>query len=122
MHQTTAVPRRLWQIAGGLALAHVVLIMAGIALQSGPLFQDGAAGIQRGYVEGDLARTFTGGLIECVGFLLLIPVLVFLSRVLGRSSETGRHSHRSPVYQISPSSTSVRSTWTTKSGFPSVCR
>lgn len=90
MHQTTAVPRRLWQIAGGLALAHVVLIMAGIALQSGPLFQDGAAGIQRGYVEGDLARTFTGGLIECVGFLLLIPVLVFLSRVLGRSSETGR--------------------------------
>jgi Domain of unknown function (DUF4386) len=90
MHDTAAVPRRLWQVAGGLAIAHVVLILAGIMLQDGPLCSDGPEGIQSQYVEGDMARTFTGGLIESVGFLLLVPVLVFLSRALGRSSETGR--------------------------------
>lgn len=83
------IPRSLWQIAGGLAIAHVVLILLGIFLQDGPLFADGVQGIEDDYVGGSLARSFAGGMLEAFGFLLLIPVLTFLGRVLGREGETG---------------------------------
>ncbi len=81
------IPRRLWQVAGVLAVAHVVLIPISIALQRGPLFADGTDGIQEYYVDGDLTRSFTGGILESFGFLLMVPVLVFLGRALGRRSE-----------------------------------
>ena len=86
----TTVPRRLWQIAGALALAHVALIPIGLALQGGPLLSDGTAGITASYVEGDLTRTFTGGVLEAFGFLLMMPVVALLGRVLGRSGEGAR--------------------------------
>ena len=82
-------PRRLWQIAGALTLAHVALIPIGIALQAGPLFTDGVQGITDDYVGGSLTRTFTGGTLEAFGFLLFVPALVFLGRVLGRRSAAG---------------------------------
>ena len=61
------LPRRLWQIAGVLAITHVVLIPIGIALQGGPLLSDGRQGIIDEYVNGDLTRTFTGGVLEAFG-------------------------------------------------------
>lgn len=82
-------PRRLWQIAGALTLAHVVLIPIGLALQAGPLFSDGVRGITDDYVGGDLTRSLTGGILEAFGFLLFLPALVFLGRVLGRDSAAG---------------------------------
>ena len=82
--------RRLWQLAGTFAAAHVGLLVLGIALQDSPLFQEGVAGIQRGYVEGDMAATIGGGMIESFGFVLLVPALVFLSRAIGRRTEAGR--------------------------------
>ena len=85
----TAVPRRLWQLAGALCLAHIALIPVGLFLQQGPLFSDGVRGISDAYVEGDLTRTFTGGVLEAFGFVLMVPALVFLGRVLGRRSEVG---------------------------------
>ena len=86
----SSIPRPLWRIAGVLAITHVVLIPIGIALQDGPLFADGVQGITESYVEGDLTRSFTGGMIEAFGFLLMVPAVVFLGRVLGRGGETGR--------------------------------
>ena len=83
------IPRRLWQIAGTLAIAHVVLIPIGIALQGSPLLSDGRAGIVESYVNGDLTRTFTGGVLEGFAFLLLIPALVFLARAFGRRTQAG---------------------------------
>lgn len=80
----------LWRAAGGFALAHVVLIMTGIALLDGPLFADGTAGIQDKYAEGDMARTMAGGMVEVLGFVLLIPALVFLARAIGRRTEVAR--------------------------------
>lgn len=82
--------RTLWRAAGGFAIAHVVFILAGIALQDSPLFQEGTKGIQQGYVEGNLQHTMAGGMLEGVGFVLLIPALVFLARAIGRRTETGR--------------------------------
>lgn len=84
------IPRRLWQVAGALAITHVVLIPVGIALQDGPLFSDGVKGIEEDYVSGNLARSFTGGILESYAFLLMIPVVVFLARALGRRTEAGR--------------------------------
>ena len=85
----TTVPRRLWQLAGALALAHVLLIPIGIGLQSSPLFAEGTEGITESYVEGNLIRSFSGGMLEAFGFLLMVPALVFLGRVLGRRTEAG---------------------------------
>ena len=84
------IPHRLWQVAGALGLAHIVLIPVGIALQQSALFADGTAGIRDRYVEGDFARTASGGMLEAFGFLLLLPALVFLARALGRRTEVGR--------------------------------
>ena len=84
------IPRRLWQIAGALGLAHVVLIPVGIALQQSPLFADGPDGIRDAYVNGDFSRAVTGGMLEAFGFLLFVPALVFLARALGRRTEAGR--------------------------------
>lgn len=86
----TPIPRRLWQLAGGLAIAHVALIPVGLALQAGPLFSDGVQGIEESYVDGNLARSMAGGIVESYGFLLMVPVVVFLGRALGRSGEAGR--------------------------------
>jgi len=83
------IPRRLWQLAGTLALAHVVLIPVGLALQGGPLMADGVGGITDAYVNGDLTRTFTGGVLEAFGFLLMVPAIVFLARAFGRRTEAG---------------------------------
>jgi hypothetical protein len=74
-------------VAGVLAIAHVVLIPISLALESPPLFTDGVRGITDSYVHGDLARSFTGGVLESVAFVMLVPVLVFLGRVLSRGSD-----------------------------------
>ena len=101
----TTHPRRLWQIAGVLAIAHVVLIPVGIALQRAPLFQRRARGHPRAYVEGDLARTFTGGVLEAFGFLLLVPALVFLAPRV-RASYRGRRLGRADRSHVRPRPTS----------------
>jgi len=84
------IPRQLWRVAGVLAIAHVVLIPISLALEMPALFADGVDGIAKAYSDGNMARSFTGGVVESVAFLMLIPVLVFLGRVLGRGSELGR--------------------------------
>lgn len=99
-HQQWAAPpmtSNLWRVAGGLALAHVVLIIAGIALQNSPLLEEGTQGIQQGYVEGDMARTMAGGMIETLGFVLLIPALVFLAMAIGRRTAAGRWAAQSAL-------------------------
>ena len=57
-------PRQLWQVAGTLALAHVVLIPICLALSMPALFTDGTDGISESYAEGDMTRTFIGGVLE----------------------------------------------------------
>lgn len=82
--------RGMWRTAGALALAHLALIIVGIFLQSSPLLSEGKAGIRDSYVDGNLGRAMAGGMIDALGFLLLIPVLVFLARAIGRRTEAGR--------------------------------
>jgi hypothetical protein len=79
----------LWRVAGGLALAHVVLMLVGVVTSGTPTIHEGQEGIEHSYVEGSLTRIFTGGYVETLAFVLLIPVLVFLPRAFGRRTEAG---------------------------------
>ncbi len=83
-------PRHLWRAAGSFALAHVGLMISGLFLAGSPLLAEGTQGIQQSYVEGSMVRTMAGGMVETLGFLALIPVLVFLARAIGRTTEAGR--------------------------------
>ena len=82
-------PSRVWRMAGALGLAHVVLILAALALQAHALFEEGRGGIAA-YVTGDLTRTVIGGYVDLMAFLVLIPMLVILARGIGRRTEVGR--------------------------------
>lgn len=81
--------RTAWRTAGGLALGHVVLILIGISQQRSPRLGDDARAVAAEYVDGDMARILTGGYVEALGFLLLLPVVVFLARALGRTEWGG---------------------------------
>ncbi len=78
-----------WRLAGSLAIAHLVLMLAGIITSGTPTIHEGQEGIEHSYVGGSLTRIFSGGYIEMIGFVLLVPVLVFLARSFGRRSDVG---------------------------------
>lgn len=76
-------PARHARVAGALALAHVVLMLVGLMLQAPPGLREGRAGIERAYAAGDLATILTGGYVEVLGFLFLVPVVVLLGSAVG---------------------------------------
>ena len=86
--------RTVWRTAGVLALGHVVLVLAGISQQRSPRLGDDAAAVAAEYVESEPARILAGGYLEALGFVLLLPVVAFVARAVGRSSETGRWAAR----------------------------
>lgn len=82
--------------AGALGLAHVALLVVGLAISGGgALVEDGTAGIEEAYVNGNLTTILGGWFVESVGFVLLVPVAVFLGRCLGQSTPAGRWAARS---------------------------
>lgn len=84
------IPRHLWRLAAGFALAHVVLMLTGVMFMGTPTVKEGQEGIEHSYVEGDITQIMTGGYIEVLGFVCLVPALVFLARAVGRRTEGGR--------------------------------
>lgn len=81
--------RTAWRTAGLLALGHVVLVLAGISQQRSPRLGDDAAAVATEYVDSDMTRIYAGGFIESLGFVLLLPVLVFLARAVGQRTAIG---------------------------------
>lgn len=81
--------RTAWRTAGLLAVGHVVLVLAGISLQSSPRLGDDDAAVSAAYVGSNMARVFGGGYIESLGFVLLLPVIAFLARAIGRRTDVG---------------------------------
>jgi hypothetical protein len=62
-------------------------MLAAITQQQSPrLAEDPAVA----YEGADLARVLAGGYLEALAFLLLLPVVAFLGREIGRRTETGR--------------------------------
>lgn len=80
----------LWRVAGALAIAHVVVLFAGFSQERTPSGLGSTAAVQDTYGAGSLAHILTGGYIESLSFLVLLPALLFVARAYGRLSEGGR--------------------------------
>jgi hypothetical protein len=80
----------LWRVAGGLAIAHVVLLFAGFSQERSASLGDSSAVARRALVEGSLARSLAGGYVESFSFVLLLPVLAFLAHAVGTRTPVGR--------------------------------
>jgi hypothetical protein len=87
--QTRSDPRP-WRWAGGLALAHVLVILAAFS-QEGVTLQHGssAAKVQHDLADVSLTRLYAAGYVEALAFLVLVPAIVLLARLLGRRTELG---------------------------------
>ena len=83
-------PPMLWRLAGGLALAHVLLFLAASAITGQPMVHRGQEGIEHSFNEGSFARVASGGYLLVLGFLAVVPLAVFLARNLGTGSPAGR--------------------------------
>jgi hypothetical protein len=79
-----------WRLAGGLALAHVVLMFTGLSQEVSPVHGDAADKVLATFAGASFDRVLVGGFVESLGFIVLLPALVFLARAVGRGSEAGR--------------------------------
>jgi hypothetical protein len=82
---------RAWRWAGGLALAHVALMLAALS-QEGVLLEHGAsfAKVQDTLAGASVGHTLGAGYAEAMSFVVLTPAIVLISRLLGRRTELGR--------------------------------
>lgn len=97
MHPTTSRSEAvLPRTAGIVGLAHIALLIGGLVISGGGArIEEGTAGIERAYGDGNLTAIFAGWWLECVGFVLLVPMAVILAHALGRSTPVGRWAARS---------------------------
>lgn len=82
---------RPWRWAGGLALAHVVVMLGAFSLE-GVIVEhgDSFAKVQHTYGDAALGRTLGAGYVEALSFLLIMPAIVLIARLFGRRTEFGR--------------------------------
>ncbi|HSO64048.1 MAG TPA: hypothetical protein VLQ78_03015 [Ornithinibacter sp.] len=78
----------LWRAAGGLALAHVVLLAVGVSVRGTPVTHPGQEGIEHSWSDAPLERILGAGWVDVMGFVVLVPVLVFLARAFGRGESS----------------------------------
>jgi hypothetical protein len=91
LDSTTGRPSRtLWRVAGGLSLAHVVLLFAGFSQEVAVTHGTSLTELQDKYGSADMTRVFAGGYVESMSFVVLVPALVLLARLFGRRTELGR--------------------------------
>ena len=97
MTQLTATARpevgtdpRPWRWAGALALAHVVVMLAALSQEVLVAHGDPASSVQAAYAGASLPKVLVAGYVEALAFLLLVPAIVLLARLLGTRSELGR--------------------------------
>lgn len=76
--------------AGGLGLAQVVLMFAGMTQEVMAEHSTPLATLQHDYGTADLTRVFGGGYVEATSFLLLAPAIVIIARLFARVTETTR--------------------------------
>jgi hypothetical protein len=88
--RSARIPRALWGIAGGLALGHLALLLAGISQEKSPFLTDSPSVVKQTFVESNVTRVLTGGFVEALSFIVLLPVVIFLGRAVGQRSEAGR--------------------------------
>lgn len=90
MNPPAAVPRRLWRLAGGFALVYVACFLITVVMTGQPTVHAGQEAIEHSFVDGNLTRVMTGGVVILLGFVALLPAMTFLARTVGRRTEAGR--------------------------------
>jgi hypothetical protein len=81
---------RLWRIAGGLCLAHVVLLLAGYSQMRVPVFDAPSADVVSTYTGVPTVRMYAGGYVGIVAWLVLLAAVTLLARLLrGGTDATG---------------------------------
>jgi hypothetical protein len=77
--------------AGGLALAFIVLMLGGFALEAAPVAHgDSPSKALHTYAQVSITRTMAGGYIEALAFVVLVPALLLVARSLARRTDLGR--------------------------------
>ena len=79
---------RLWRVAGGLLLAHVVLLFAGAVFTHSLQLGDEPSKAATALANSSLARNFLGGTLGYVGFLVFLVVAMLLAQLLRQEGET----------------------------------
>ncbi|MBO0979171.1 hypothetical protein [Microbacterium sp. SD291] len=78
--------RGLRRSAGAGALIYVASFVAATFLTGQPTVHDGQESIEHTLVETELGFAYAGMYVLTLGFLVLLPVMIFLSAALGRRS------------------------------------
>ena len=81
---------RLWRTAGVLAIAHVVLMLAGFAFQRVAPLDSSPATVVSTLRDQALGRTYAGSAIDLVAFLVLLADVALLARLMRGRDETTR--------------------------------
>jgi hypothetical protein len=83
--------RAVWRWAGGLGLAHVLVMLGGFALE-GAVVEHGASPskVLHEYAGVSVTRVELASYLEASAFLVLVPALVLLARLYAGRTEAGR--------------------------------
>jgi hypothetical protein len=82
--------RRLWLVAGALAIGHVILMLAGLSLGKVAVVGARPAAYVAAYVHGPLSQHLAGACIACASFLVFLLAATLLGRLLrGRTEAAG---------------------------------
>jgi hypothetical protein len=78
--------------AGGLALAHVVVLLGAFAVEGTASLEHGMAPstLQHNLKNLDVTRTLLSGYVEALAFFVLVPAIVLVARTFSRRTEVGR--------------------------------
>lgn len=90
MPGTTSAQRGLWRLAGILAIAHVVLMLAGLSLQKVATVGAAPSAFITAYVESPLAKALAGACVTGVSFLVFLLAATLLARLVRGETEVGR--------------------------------
>src|SRR5215470_4999160 len=73
---------RLWRLAGGLCLAHVILLLAGYSQMRVPVFDAAPADVVKTYADVATNRMYAGGFVGVLAWLVLLAAVTLLARLL----------------------------------------
>jgi hypothetical protein len=80
--------RRLWRTAGWLAIAHVVLLFAGVTLQYSLQLGDKTSAAVAALVGSSMTKVYAGGYLQFLGFLVFLVMALLLARLVRGEGET----------------------------------
>jgi hypothetical protein len=79
--------RRLWQLAGGLAIAHVALMLGGFSLHRVAPLGASPSTVVADHVTWSMTKGFSGGYLVCLSFLVFVLFASLLARLMRGESE-----------------------------------